>query len=106
MATKVVLPPERHPGVTWYVMKHYMKEVVGVDSSSDERKMPAKITEKKDLKKKSIFAELMDIDTDDKTLKDNVTNKATEEEKGFLKAISQEEKKSAKSAKNSEDNFD
>jgi hypothetical protein len=103
MATEGVLPPERHPGVTWYVRKHYMKEVVDVDSSSDERKMPAKISKKKDLNKKSIFAELMDIETDDEELSEKNANKATEEEKAFLKAISQEEKKAAKSAKTSED---
>jgi hypothetical protein len=81
-----------------------MKEVVDADSSSNERKMPAKITNRKDLKKKSIFAELMDIDTDNEALIDKDTNKATEEEKAFLKAISQEEKKAAKkSDKNSED---
>ena len=28
-------PPAKHPGVTWFFRKHYMKEVVDVDTKDD-----------------------------------------------------------------------
>jgi hypothetical protein len=88
------------------------QEVIPIDedevaSSSDERKMPAKPSkQKKSSKKKSIFEELMDIDTDDEIMQDSVANKATAEERAFLKAISQVEKKANKAHENSDEDSD
>ena len=37
-------PPTRQPGVTWYVRKHKMKEIVDVDNQEDELTVTNKAT--------------------------------------------------------------
>ena len=63
-------------------------EVVDIEDSDseDDRKMPAKIT-----KKRAHKAESMDTDSSDD--EEGLDNKATAEEKAFLKAIDKKEKK-------------
>ena len=36
MVLEGINPPVKQPGVTWYVRKHYVKEVLDVDTNDDE----------------------------------------------------------------------
>jgi hypothetical protein len=78
------------------------------DASSDsdgDKKMPAKVSKKskKAPQKKSIFDDLMDMESEDENMAEG--NKATAEERAFLKSVNREEKK-AKNSKNSSDESD